>query len=187
MNTQQAQHVALNDAAHALGKPVVFASVHQYEGQLQVVDPTRNGACLRCIWPQATRDGVVGNCAEAGVLGVLPGIIGSIQALEAIKVVLHLGDPLIGRLLAYDALEESFRTFTVRRDPMCPTCSEHAAPITIAEYDQYCLPHATLADGTWTEVGDRIMPGRPPVRFFEMRLRRVSDSDWPAANGPGPH
>jgi molybdopterin/thiamine biosynthesis adenylyltransferase len=90
------------------------------------------------------------SCAEAGVLGVLPGIIGSIQALEAIKVVLSLGDPLVGRLLAYDALEESFRTFTVRRDPMCPTCSEQAAPITIAEYDQFCLPHAIRADGRET-------------------------------------
>ena len=70
-------------------------------------------------------------------------IIGSIQALETIKVLLDLGDPLVGRLLAYDALEESFRTFKVRRDPACPTCGEHAAPIVIAEYDEHCLPHAT--------------------------------------------
>jgi len=80
------------------------------------------------------------------VLGVLPGIVGSIQALEAIKILLDLGDPLIGRLLAYDALEESFRTFKVRRDPTCPTCGPDAAPIVIAEYDDLCLPHATLAD-----------------------------------------
>ena len=77
-------------------------------------------------------------------IGVLPGIVGSIQALEAIKLLLDLGDPLIGRLLAYDALETSFRTFKVRRDPECPTCGEHAPPIVIAEYDDLCLPHAVL-------------------------------------------
>ena len=82
------------------------------------------------------------------MLGVLPGIVGSIQALEAIKLVLDLGDPLIGRLLAYDALEQSFRTFKVRRDPTCPACGEDAPPIVIAEYDDLCLPHAVLADGT---------------------------------------
>jgi adenylyltransferase/sulfurtransferase len=82
------------------------------------------------------------------VLGVLPGIVGSIQALETIKLLLDLGDPLIGRLLAYDALEQSFRTFKVRRDPKCPACGEDAAPIQIAEYDQHCLPHAVLADGS---------------------------------------
>jgi hypothetical protein len=82
------------------------------------------------------------------VLGVLPGIVGSIQALEAIKLVLDLGDPLRGRLLAYDAMEESFRTFKVRRDPLCPACGENAGPIVIAEYDEHCLPHAVLADGS---------------------------------------
>jgi hypothetical protein len=81
---------------------------------------------------------------------VLPGIIGSIQALEAIKLVLDLGDPLVGRLLAYDALEESFRTFKVRRDPTCPACGADAPPIVIAEYDDLCLPHATLVDGSTT-------------------------------------
>jgi molybdopterin/thiamine biosynthesis adenylyltransferase len=77
---------------------------------------------------------------------VLPGIVGSVQALEAIKLILGLGDPLRGRLLAYDALEQSFRTFKVRRDPQCPACGENAE-IVIAEYDEHCLPHAVLADG----------------------------------------
>ncbi len=84
------------------------------------------------------------------MLGVLPGIVGSIQALETIKLLLDLGDPLVGRLLAYDALEQSFRTFKVRRDPACPTCGDDAPPIVIAEYDDLCLPHAVLADGTTT-------------------------------------
>jgi len=106
------------------------------------------GPCYRCLLPEPPPPELAPSCAEAGVLGVLPGIIGSIQALEAIKLVLNLGDPLIGRLLAYDALEESFRTFKVRRDPSCPACGEDAAPIVIAEYDDLCLPHATLADGS---------------------------------------
>ena len=81
---------------------------------------------------------------------MLPSIRGSIQALETLRLLLGLGDPLIGRLLAYDALEESFRTFKVRRDPKCPSCGEDAAEIVIAEYDEHCLPHATLADGSTT-------------------------------------
>jgi molybdopterin/thiamine biosynthesis adenylyltransferase len=106
------------------------------------------GPCYRCLLPEPPPPELAPSCAEAGVLGVLPGIIGSIQALEAIKLLLDLGDPLIGRLLAYDALEESFRNFKVRRDPNCPACGENAAPIVIAEYDEQCLPHAVLADGS---------------------------------------
>ena len=85
------------------------------------------------------------SCAEAGVLGVLPGIVGSIQAIETIKILLGLGEPLIGRLLTYDSLDQSFRTFKVRRDPECPACGENAGPIQIAEYDDLCMPHAVLA------------------------------------------
>jgi molybdopterin/thiamine biosynthesis adenylyltransferase len=82
------------------------------------------------------------SCAEAGVLGVLPGIIGSIQALEAIKLILGLGDPLVGRLLTYDSMDQTFRNFKVRRDPQCPACGENAGEIIIAEYDDLCMPHA---------------------------------------------
>jgi molybdopterin/thiamine biosynthesis adenylyltransferase len=81
------------------------------------------------------------SCAEAGVLGVLPGIVGSIQAVEAIKLLLLLGDPLVGRLMTYDALDQSFRTFKVRRDPTCPACGDDAGEIVIAEYDDLCMPH----------------------------------------------
>ena len=110
---------ALNDAAHELGKPVVFASVHQYEGQLQVVDPTRNGACLRCIWPQATRDGVVGNCAEAGVLGPVPGLLGTLQALETLKILLNLPGRLGDELLVVDALGVEVTRVRARRATEC--------------------------------------------------------------------
>jgi len=139
----------LNDASLVKHIPVVHGSIFRFEGQVTVFKPYE-GPCYRCLLPEPPPPELAPSCAEAGVLGVLPGIIGSIQALEAIKLVLDLGDPLVGRLLAYDALEESFRTFKVRRDPTCPACGPDAPPIVIAEYDDLCLPHATLVDGSTT-------------------------------------
>jgi molybdopterin/thiamine biosynthesis adenylyltransferase/rhodanese-related sulfurtransferase len=139
----------LNDASLLKRIPVVHGSIFRFEGQVTVFDPY-NGPCYRCLLPEPPPPELAPSCAEAGVLGVLPGIVGSIQALEAIKLILDLGEPLRGRLLAYDALEQSFRSFKVRRDPACPACGENAH-IVIAEYDDLCLPHAVLADGT--EVG----------------------------------
>ncbi|MFZ9708613.1 MAG: ThiF family adenylyltransferase [Steroidobacteraceae bacterium] len=113
----------LNDLAHALRKPVVFASVHQYEGQLQTVDPARGSSCLRCLWPEATRDGVVGNCAEAGVLGPVPGVLGSLQALETLKILLALPDRLRDELLLVDLREMRMsRLRTSRRSECGGTC-----------------------------------------------------------------
>ena len=139
----------LNDATVLKRIPVVHGSIFRFEGQVTVFDPYR-GPCYRCMLPEPPPPELAPSCSEAGVLGVLPGIVGSIQALETIKLLLDLGDPLRGRLLAYDALEQSFRTFKVRRDPTCPTCGDDAPPIVIAEYDDLCLPHAVLADGTTT-------------------------------------
>ena len=130
----------VNDASLLKRIPVVHGSIFRFEGQVTVFDPY-NGPCYRCLIPEPPPAELAPSCAEAGVLGVLPGIIGSIQALEAIKLVLDLGDPLIGRLLAFDALEETFRTFNVRRDPHCPACGPDAGPIVIAEYDELCMPH----------------------------------------------
>jgi molybdopterin/thiamine biosynthesis adenylyltransferase/rhodanese-related sulfurtransferase len=137
----------VNDASLLKRIPVVHGSIFRFEGQATVFSPYV-GPCYRCLIPEPPPPELAPSCAEAGVLGVLPGIIGSIQAMEAIKLLLDLGDPLIGRLLAYDALEETFRTFRVNRDPNCPACGEGAADIVIAEYDEYCLPHAVLADGS---------------------------------------
>src|SRR6476659_3717632 len=137
----------LNDASLLKRIPVVHGSIFRFEGQVTVFDPY-NGPCYRCLLPEPPPPELAPSCAEAGVLGVLPGIIGSIQALETIKLLLDIGEPLRGRLLAYDALEQSFRSCKVRRDPQCPACSDDAGPIQIAEYDQHCLPHAVLADGT---------------------------------------
>ena len=130
----------VNDASLLQRIPVVHGSIFRFEGQVTVFDPY-NGPCYRCLIPEPPPAELAPSCAEAGVLGVLPGIVGSIQAVEAIKMLLRLGDPLVGRLLAYDALEESFRTFKVRRDPECPACGEHAGEIVIAEYDDLCMPH----------------------------------------------
>ena len=130
----------VNDASLLKRIPVVHGSIFRFEGQVTVFAPYE-GPCYRCFVPQPPPAELAPSCAEAGVLGVLPGIVGSIQAIEAIKVLLGLGDPLIGRLLAYDALEESFRTFRLHRDPACPACGENAGDIVIAEYDDLCMPH----------------------------------------------
>jgi len=137
----------LNDAALLKRIPVVHGSIFRFEGQATVFYPYV-GPCYRCVAPEPPPADLAPSCAEAGVLGVLPGIIGSIQAIEAIKLLLDLGEPLVGRLLAYDALEETFRTFKIRRDPACPACGEHAGQIVIAEYDDLCMPH----------------PAKPPLR-----------------------
>jgi molybdopterin/thiamine biosynthesis adenylyltransferase/rhodanese-related sulfurtransferase len=130
----------VNDASLLKRIPVVHGSIFRFEGQATVFNPYV-GPCYRCMIPEPPPAELAPSCAEAGVLGVLPGIIGSLQAMEAIKLLLGLGDPLVGRLLAYDALEESFRTFKVHRDPECPACGDNAGPIVIAEYDELCMPH----------------------------------------------
>ena len=134
----------LNDAALKLGVKVVHGSIFRFEGQITVFKP-HDGPCYRCFLPEPPPPELAPSCAEAGVLGVLPGIVGSIQALEAIKLILDLGDDLSGRLLAYDSLEQSFRTYKILRDPQCPTCSIDPADIVIAEYDEHCAPHRAHA------------------------------------------
>ncbi len=137
----------VNDASLLKQIPVVHGSIFRFEGQATVFDPY-NGPCYRCMIPEPPPAELAPSCAEAGVLGVLPGIVGSIQAMEAIKLLLGLGDVLRGRLLAYDALEQSFRTFKVNRDPECPACGPDAGEIVIAEYDELCMPHPTQPPST---------------------------------------
>jgi sulfur-carrier protein adenylyltransferase/sulfurtransferase len=130
----------VNDASLKLDIPVVHGSIFRFEGQVSVYMP-HEGPCYRCQVPEPPPPELAPSCAEAGVLGVLPGIIGSVQAMEAIKVLLGIGEPLVGRLLAYDALEGTFRTFKLNRDPQCPACSIPKEELVLAEYDQLCLPH----------------------------------------------
>jgi len=130
----------LNDASVKLGIPVVHGSIFRFEGMVTVFDPTR-GPNYRDMVPEPPPADLAPSCAEAGVLGVLPGIIGCLQALEAIKVLLDLGDPLIGRILSFDALEMSFRTYKLRVDPANLVTYANRDAIQIAEYDDLCAPH----------------------------------------------
>jgi molybdopterin/thiamine biosynthesis adenylyltransferase/rhodanese-related sulfurtransferase len=134
----------VNDASLKLDIPVVHGSIFRFEGQVSVYLP-HVGPCYRCQVPEPPPAELAPSCAEAGVLGVLPGIIGSLQAMEAIKVLLGIGEPLAGRLLAYDALDATFRTFKLNRDPDCPACSVPKELLTIAEYDELCMPHPLQA------------------------------------------
>ncbi len=119
-------------------KPNIYGSVFRFDGQASVFAPHLSGPCYRCLFPEPPAAGTVPNCAEAGVLGVLPGIIGMIQAIEAIKLILGLGDSLAGRLLHFDALKMKFREFRLRRDPECPVCGEHPTIIAPIDYEIFC-------------------------------------------------
>ena len=129
----------VNDASLHLRVPVVHGSIFRFEGQVSVFDPYA-GPCYRCLFPEPPPPELAPSCAETGVLGVLPGIIGSIEAMEAIKLLLELGEPLTGRLLIYDALEEDFSSVSIDRDPTCPACADPDRPPRIVEYDQTCRP-----------------------------------------------
>jgi molybdopterin/thiamine biosynthesis adenylyltransferase/rhodanese-related sulfurtransferase len=129
----------VNDASLHLRVPVVHGAIFRFEGQVSVFHPYE-GPCYRCLFPEPPPPELAPSCAEAGVLGVLPGIIGSIEAMEAIKLLLGIGEPLTGRLLIYDALEEEFNTVNVERDPRCPACADPDLPPALVEYDQFCRP-----------------------------------------------
>lgn len=152
-----------NDACVLLGVPNVHGSVLRFEGQASVFAPP-DGPCYRCLFPEPPPPGVVPSCAEAGVLGVLPGLVGVIQATETIKLVLGIGDTLLGRLLLIDALHMRFRAVAVRRDPACPACGTRAIT-TLVEYDDHCIAPATT-----TTVAEAI-PELAPRELAERRRR----------------
>lgn len=129
----------VNDASLHTGVPVVHGSVFRFEGQATVFTPYA-GPCYRCLYPLPPPPELAPSCAEAGVLGVLPGVIGSVQATEALKLLLGIGDTLAGRLLTYDALDQEFRTLRIRRNPACPACADDTAPPRLVEYDETCAP-----------------------------------------------
>jgi molybdopterin/thiamine biosynthesis adenylyltransferase/rhodanese-related sulfurtransferase len=129
----------LNDAALKLGKPVIHASIYRFEGQVTAFVPNQ-GPCYRCLYPSPPPPDMAPSCQEAGVLGVLPGVVGVLQATEAIKLIVGIGKSLAGRLLIYDALAAKFREMKLRRDPTCPTCGEGVKPeaIQLIDYQAFC-------------------------------------------------
>lgn len=127
-----------NDLAVLTGKPNVYGSIFRFEGQVSVFAPHLGGPCYRCLFPEPPDPGTVPSCAEGGVLGVLPGIVGCLQANEAIKLILGIGEPLTGRLLHFDALKMRFREFQLRRDPQCPVCGENPTVTELIDYDDFC-------------------------------------------------
>jgi adenylyltransferase/sulfurtransferase len=127
----------VNDACLLLGKPNVYGSIFRFEGQATVFGYP-GGPCYRCLYPEPPPPGLVPSCAEGGVLGVLPGIVGSIQAMETIKLILGAGDPLVGRLLLFDALAMRFRELKLRRNPECPLCGEHRTITKLIDYEEFC-------------------------------------------------
>jgi sulfur-carrier protein adenylyltransferase/sulfurtransferase len=127
----------VNDACVLTGKPNAYGSIFRFEGQASVF-ATKDGPCYRCLYPEPPPPGLVPSCAEGGVLGVLPGIIGLIQATEATKLILGIGEPLIGRFLIYDALKMRFRELKLRKDPDCPVCGTHPTVTQLIDYEQFC-------------------------------------------------
>jgi len=142
-----------NDICVFLKKPNVYGSIFRFEGQCSVFAPHLGGPCYRCMFPEPPPPGMVPSCAEGGVLGVLPGIIGVLQAIEAIKLLVGIGEPLIGRLVAFDALKLKFREFKLRRDPKCPVCGENPTITELIDYEQFCgIPQAAAAEAAETPI-----------------------------------
>jgi sulfur-carrier protein adenylyltransferase/sulfurtransferase len=128
----------VNDASVLMGKPNVYGSIFRFDGQASVFYPKGGGPCYRCLYPEPPPPGLVPSCAEGGVLGILPGIIGVIQATEAIKLIIGQGEPLLGRLLLFDALKMKFRELKLRRNPECPLCGDHPTIKELIDYEQFC-------------------------------------------------
>lgn len=135
-----------NDLAVLSGKPNVYGSIFRFEGQVSVFAPNLGGPCYRCLFPNPPDPGTVPSCAEGGVLGVLPGIVGSMQALEAIKLITGIGEPLVGRLVHFDALQFKFREIRLRRDEQCPVCGPNRSIHELIDYDQFCSGPESTSD-----------------------------------------
>ena len=137
----------VNDACVLLRKPNVFGSIFRFEGQVSVF-ATEQGPCYRCLYPEPPPPGLVPSCAEGGVLGILPGVIGTIQATETVKLIIGVGEPLINRFMIYDALRMKFRELKLRRDPDCPVCGDRPTVTQLIDYEQFCgvTPAAQISD-----------------------------------------
>ncbi len=159
----------VNDACVLTGKPNAYGSIFRFEGQASVF-ATELGPCYRCLYPEPPPPGLVPSCAEGGVLGILPGIVGVIQATEVIKLILGKGEPLIGRLLLVNALDMKFRELKLRKNPECPVCGTHPTVTKLIDYQQFCgiVPEATLAP---------IQNGIPQMSVKELKQRLDQGDD----------
>ena len=134
----QPSRYLVNDACVLLGKPNVYGSIFRFEGQVSVFYPKGGGPCYRCLYPEPPPPGTVPSCAEGGVLGVLPGVVGTLQATEVIKLILQKGEPLLNRLLMFNALAMTFRELKIRRDISCPLCGPEATIRELVDYKEFC-------------------------------------------------
>jgi adenylyltransferase/sulfurtransferase len=156
-----------------LGKPNAYGSIFRFEGQASVFD-ARRGPCYRCLYPEPPPSGLVPSCAEGGVLGVLPGVIGMIQGVEILKLLLDLGETLIGRLLLFDALAMRFREVRLEKDPACPICGEQPTIRELIDYETFCglTPAPAAADAELFEIGPRELAAaleRGEVTLIDVR------------------
>jgi sulfur-carrier protein adenylyltransferase/sulfurtransferase len=172
----------VNDACVMLGKPNAYASIYRFEGQASVFG-TKEGPCYRCLYPEPPPPGLVPSCAEGGVLGILPGLLGVIQATETIKLILGIGEPLIGRLLLVDALGMSFRTLKLRKNPECPVCGANPIVTELIDYDQFCGIEKPTSVGPLEvardkAVGDHpIVDGIPQITVDELKRKLDAKED----------
>ena len=169
-----------NDVCVFAHKPNVYGSVFRFEGQTTVFAPHLSGPCYRCLFPEPPPPDSVPNCAQAGVLGVLPGIIGMLQAIETLKLILGIGEPLVGRLLHFDALKVKFRELNLRRDPQCPVCGENPTIFSPIDYEQFCgaSDQGAIPEMSPHELKRRMDAGEPfeliDVREpFEYEIARI--------------
>ncbi|HEY1805381.1 MAG TPA: molybdopterin-synthase adenylyltransferase MoeB [Terracidiphilus sp.] len=168
----------VNDACVLLGKPNVYGSVFRFEGQASVF-ATRLGPCYRCVYPEPPPPGTVPNCAEGGVLGILPGLIGVIQATEAIKLILGKGESLIGRLLLVDALAMRFRELKLKKNPACPVCGDNPTVTRLIDYEQFCgvAPESTPEPAHETTKENVLTNGIPQMSVKELKQRLDAGED----------
>jgi adenylyltransferase/sulfurtransferase len=152
----------VNDACVLTGKPNAYGSIFRFEGQASVFG-TEEGPCYRCLYPEPPPPGLVPSCAEGGVLGILPGLVGVIQATEVIKLILKIGEPLIGRLLLVDALGMSFRTLKLRKNPDCPVCGTNPTVTALIDYDQFCGVPKPASAGPLEVAHDKAVGDLPVV------------------------
>jgi len=160
----------VNDACVLTGKPNAYGSIFRFEGQASVF-ATKEGPCYRCLYPEPPPPGLVPSCAEGGVLGVLPGVVGLIQATEAIKLILGIGEPLIGRFVIYDALKMRFRELKLKKDPECPVCGVHPTVTKLIDYEQFCGLRAEV-----TSTGGNGLMSSEALEIMPVELQKQIDA-----------